>query len=118
MILVLENDEPLRRLVCRVLQAQGHDVLAAAAGSEARRLAEENTGRVKLLVTDVLLPDLPGPEVARALAPSFPGLRVLYLSGYSADLLESQGRLEPGAPFLQKPFRPDQLVSAVAAALA
>ena len=112
-ILVVEDQEPVRRLTRRVLEAQGYAVLAAADGPEALEVAERHTGTIHILVTDVVMPGMSGREVGRRLAAGRPGMRVLYVSGYADDLIVSHGVLEPGLSFLQKPFTPEALARRV-----
>jgi two-component system cell cycle sensor histidine kinase/response regulator CckA len=112
-ILVAEDDEALRALLRIGLEICGYNVLAAASGREALRLAALRDGPISLLITDVTMPGIDGPELARRLAARRPCLKVLLLSGYAPD----PARLDRGAAFLQKPFRPAQLVAKVRALL-
>jgi len=108
-ILVVEDDETIRNLVLKVLKGNGYTVLAAANGDEAERVAGQHRGRIHLLITDVVLPGLSGPEVARRLVTTRTDTRVLYLSGYTNDAVLRRGVLEAGVAFLQKPFTPGVL---------
>jgi len=108
-ILVVEDDETIRNLVLKVLKGNGYTVLAAANGDEAERVAGQHRGRIHLLMTDVVLPGLSGPEVARRLVTTRTDTRVLYLSGYTNDAVLRRGVLEAGVAFLQKPFTPGVL---------
>ena len=108
-VLVVEDQEPVRRLTRKVLELQGYAVLAAADGPEALRMAEHHSGIIHILVTDVVMPGMSGREVGRRLAAVRPEMRVLYLSGYADDSIVRHGVLEPGLSFLQKPFTPDSL---------
>jgi hypothetical protein len=108
-VLVAEDQEEVRKLTRRVLEARGYAVLAAANGSEALQLAEKHTGPIHLLVTDVIMPEMSGREVARLLAASRPEMKVLYLSGYADESIVHHGVLEPGIAFLQKPFTAEAL---------
>jgi CheY-like chemotaxis protein len=108
-ILVVEDDETIRNLVLKVLKGNGYTVLAAANGDEAERVAGQHRGRIHLLITDVVLPGLSGPEVARRLVTTRTDTRVLYLSGYTNDAILRRGVLEAGVAFLQKPFTPGVL---------
>jgi CheY-like chemotaxis protein len=102
----------VRALAARILGRQGYRVLEEASGPEAlARLATEP--RVDLLLTDVVLPGMSGPEFARAAMKLVPGAKVLYMSGYTRDAVVHSGRLEPGIALLEKPFTPDGLARQV-----
>jgi CheY-like chemotaxis protein len=96
-VLVAEDDPLVRGLLVNILWGDGYTVLEAADGPEAVRLGQEHAGPIDLLVSDVELPALRGPGVARVLQPLRPGMRVLLLSGYPLDALP------PGVAFLEKP---------------
>jgi CheY-like chemotaxis protein len=108
-ILVVEDQAEVRTLTRKVLEGRGYSVLVAAGGSEARGVAERHRGPIHLLLTDVIMPDMSGGEVARQLAQPRPETKVLYLSGYTDEAIVRHGVLEPGMAFLQKPFTPDAL---------
>lgn len=108
-ILVAEDDEVLRTLLQIALESCGYTVMASASGPAALELAERHAEPIALLVSDVTMPGMEGPELARRLAAVRPGLRVLLLSGYSLD----PALLDAGVDFLQKPFRPSALVARV-----
>jgi signal transduction histidine kinase/CheY-like chemotaxis protein len=112
-VLVVEDEEQLRSLMRRVLERCGYAVLAAAGGVEALRAAARQVGPIDLLVTDVVMPDMSGPEVARYLAAVRPGIRTLYVSGYTDPALAERMGLEASAPFLSKPFTPAMLAAKV-----
>jgi PAS domain S-box-containing protein len=112
-ILVVEDQEPVRRLTRKILESQGYGVLAAAGGPEALEMAERHAGTIHILVTDVVMPGMSGREVGRRLSAARPEMRVLYLSGYTDSSIVSHGVLEPGLAFLQKPFTPETLARRV-----
>ncbi len=112
-ILIAEDDPLVRTLARKVLQQAGYAVLVAAGGAEALRLADEHPGPVDLLVTDVVMPGMNGRELMRQLVRRRPGVRVLYLSGYSDEAVERHGVLDPGTAFMQKPFTPAALAAKV-----
>ncbi len=113
-VLVLEDDGPVRRFITDMLTCAGYRVLSAADANEAVQQAEE---RIDLLLSDVVLPNVSGPVCARRLAERFPGLRVLYMSGYlDPDVLRRLG-LEDDMPFLQKPFTGSVLRKVIAGVL-
>jgi two-component system, cell cycle sensor histidine kinase and response regulator CckA len=115
-VLVVEDERSVRRLVVSILESSGHQVLAAASGAEALAIIEDAHEPLDLLVTDVVLPDLSGPQVAEQLRSHDPRARVLLMSGYPGDLLDGQG-VDIAAPLLQKPFTPAMLLEAVQRAL-
>ena len=112
-VLVAEDDVQLRSLVGRCLQGRGYSVLEARDGAHALELAAAHIGPMHLLVTDVVMPNLSGRELAERLMESRPGLRVIFMSGYSTEAITRHGELAPGAMFLQKPVAPDALAQAV-----
>jgi two-component system cell cycle sensor histidine kinase/response regulator CckA len=112
-VLVAEDDVQLRSLVGRCLQGRGYSVLEACDGAHALEVAAAYDGPMHLLVTDVVMPNLSGRELAERLVESRPGLRVLFMSGYSSEAIARDGELTPGAMFLQKPVAPDALALAV-----
>jgi len=112
-ILLVEDQEEVRKLVRRMLEGRGYRVLVAASGHEALRLAEQQAGAIHLLVTDVVMPGMSGREVALLLAPTHPTMKVLYLSGYTDESVVRHGILEPGVAFLQKPFTAETLARKV-----
>ena len=109
-ILLVEDELVVRRLVAEILESNGYSVLQAGDGPSALELLRRHTGPLDLLVTDVVMPGMSGPEVAGAVAAMRPGTQVLYISGYTDSSIGHHGVLEPGIAFLQKPFdarRPD-----------
>ena len=112
-VLVAEDDPQLRALVCRCLLAGGYSVLEASDGAEALEVAASHIGALQLLVTDVVMPNVSGKELAERLLLLRPGLLVLFMSGYSDAAIARHGELTPGATFLQKPVAPDALMRAV-----
>jgi PAS domain S-box-containing protein len=112
-ILVVEDESAVRSLARDVLTRLGYEVLVASDGREAMRVADQCPGRIDLLVSDVVLPHLRGVEVADRLRARRPGLRVLYISGYTETAIVHDGQLDPGVDFLAKPFRPADLANRV-----
>jgi DNA-binding NtrC family response regulator len=108
-VLVVEDEEFVRELVCSHLSEQGYNVMCALDGFEALRKAKEHDGRIHLLVTDVIMPHMNGPELAAKLTAIRPDMKVLYVSGYSSNDMGSQGVLDPNVDLLQKPFTPQTL---------
>ncbi len=112
-ILVVENEAPVRELTRRMLEAKGYTVLTAAAPADALALVERHAAPIHLAVTDVVLPGMDGPELARRLEQAQPGLRVLFVSGYANEAIVHQGVLDPGVAYLPKPFTADALARKV-----
>jgi DNA-binding response OmpR family regulator len=109
-VLVVEDDPSVRRLAVDTLQHQGFRVDSAADGREAISLLEASTEPPDLVITDLVLPHLSGRTVRQTVETRFPGVPVLYISGYPGEAIESRGWLDEGVPFLQKPFSPRELV--------
>jgi CheY-like chemotaxis protein len=116
-ILVVEDEEAVRALVRRTLVARGYTVHDAASGHDALALHAALPAPVDLLLTDVVMPGLSGKALADALVARRPGLRVLYMSGYTEDEVVDRGVLRAGVRLLDKPFSSDALARAVRAAL-
>ena len=112
-ILVVEDDEAVRYLAKLALESSGFQVLTAADGPRALTAAGQFAGPLHLLVTDVVMPDMNGRELAEKLAPSHPGLKVLYISGYKDEVLLQQGVIPKEVSFLRKPFIPSALIAKV-----
>jgi PAS domain S-box-containing protein len=104
LLLVVEDEAPLRHLLARYLQSEGYTVLAAAGGPDALELLQQRGPEVRLLVTDLTMPKMGGRELAAHARSSFPNLKILYISGYSAAPPGSENPLGPGESYLQKPF--------------
>jgi CheY-like chemotaxis protein len=105
-ILVAEDESAVRELAGEVLRKCGYTVLAAVDGGDALRIAADHGGVIDLLLTDVVMPGINGQELAKRLTAQRPGLRVLYMSGYTDNVIAHNGILDPGTCFLQKPFTP------------
>ncbi len=117
-ILLVEDELSVRETTHRLLAANGYAVLAAGNADEARSLLRSLPGVIHLLLTDVIMPGDSGPTLAAELVGSHPGLRVLYMSGYTADELGPHGLARPDAPLLRKPFTVGQLTRRLRAVLA
>jgi len=109
LVLVVEDEDELRRLAVRELEERGYLVLAAANGVEALAVARSLERPVDLLVTDVVMPEMNGVELAESLVDLWPGLSVLFMSGHLDDGAMERHPLDPDADLLPKPFTPDQL---------
>jgi two-component system cell cycle sensor histidine kinase/response regulator CckA len=112
-ILLVEDQAPLRMLAEVVLTDRGHRVLVAGNGAAALELASSYKETIDLLVTDVVMPKMSGPELAALLNQSHPNTVVLYISGYNDQNLQTRGLIETGSAFLQKPFLPEALIHEV-----
>ncbi|HKZ78552.1 MAG TPA: response regulator [Pyrinomonadaceae bacterium] len=110
-ILIVEDEEMVRKLARDILEDRGYRVLVAATGEQALRICDGNGNDIHLLLTDVIMPTMNGKVLAERT--SRPGLRVLYMSGYTDDVIVRHGVLEPGTNFLEKPFTPDALARKV-----
>jgi signal transduction histidine kinase len=108
-VLLVEDETPLRKLISQVLKSAGHRVLEAAGGDEAIALSVRHSGPIELLVTDVVMPGMNGPELVAKLRARRPNMTILYMSGYDNDLVDRR-TLENTASFLQKPFSPRALL--------
>jgi two-component system, cell cycle sensor histidine kinase and response regulator CckA len=116
-ILLCEDEELVRRLVEQVLTARGYVVLATGGPREALARAAAHAGPIHALVTDVIMPDMPGPDLARRLQALRPGLPTLFVSGYTAETVRGRGGLPIGSAFLEKPFDHTELLHTVRALL-
>src|SRR3954454_16760578 len=112
-ILLVEDETVVRQLVAEILENSGYTVMQAGDGPSALELLRRHTGTLELLVSDVVMPGMSGPEVAQAVTSMRPGTLVLYISGYTDSAIGHHGVLEPGIAFLQKPFSADDLTSKV-----
>ncbi|MDX9973215.1 MAG: PAS domain S-box protein, partial [FCB group bacterium] len=112
-ILVAEDEDIVRSLVCRVLRRQGYTVLETSSGAEALAVIKGHTGPLDLLVSDVIMPGMYGPELAAHALRHRPDLRVIFMTGHADRFLAEIGSAEGAAPILPKPFTPDQLATLV-----
>jgi len=108
-ILLVEDEPAILKLGQRMLERLGYHVLAASGPGEALRLAEYYAGTIHLLLTDVVMPDMNGRDLAKRLLTFYPDLRLLFMSGYTADVIAHHGVLDEGVLFLQKPFSKAEL---------
>jgi len=112
-ILLVEDEPAVRELAQMVLSERGYNVIEAHTPEEAERLAGNNGSEIHLLLTDIVMPGTSGRELAKRLTGRYPNLRVLYMSGYTYNVIAQDGTLEEGISFLQKPFTPQVLLEKV-----
>jgi CheY-like chemotaxis protein len=112
-ILLVEDEDQVRRLARLILEKHGYRVFEASNGEDAIRIIDLYSGRLDLLVTDVVMPGIDGRDVARAVKAQFPKVKVLYLSGYTSDAVVRHGILHHEVAFLQKPFSAASLAAKV-----
>ena len=112
-ILVVEDEAALRMVVCRMLTSAGYQVLDAETGAAALAISERHSGPIDLLLTDVVMPQMLGKELAGRLVVSRPGTPVLYMSGYARPVLASHGTLDSDVVLLEKPFTRTDLLRTV-----
>lgn len=110
-ILLAEDEAPLRELGVTILSQAGYRVVSADDSDALKTLVAQHPGKIDLLVTDVVMPGMSGPELVRIAKQRWPGIRVLYMSGYADDELQE---LDRDAGFLQKPFTPQELTAKIA----
>ncbi len=112
-ILLVEDEPSVRLLVRTTLESNGYQVLEATNGAEALLIGEQHQGRIHFLLTDLVMPGISGRVLAEQLVPRRPELKVLFLSGYTDDVVVRHGALDANMAFLQKPFTPDALARKV-----
>jgi signal transduction histidine kinase len=110
-VLVVEDDESVRKLAREFLKIKGYTVLEARNAAQAIQIIQEYTGPIHLMLTDVVMPGLKGGELVEHVTNLRPDMRVLYMSAYTEDAILSFGILQPGTNFIEKPFSPDELAS-------
>ena len=112
-ILVVEDEAVILKLTTRFLQNQGYTVLGACTVKQAMELVEKHGDDLHLLLTDVIMPEMNGPDLAKKISARYPHLKCLFMSGYTADIIASQGVLAEGTHFIQKPFSKKDLTDKV-----
>ncbi|MCE9532183.1 MAG: PAS domain S-box protein [Planctomycetes bacterium] len=112
-ILLVEDDEGVRALALMSLKMHGYNVLATADGNDALRVAKSHCGLLHLILTDVVMPNVSGPELIVKIKTDFPGVKVLFMSGYTDDVVVRHGLIEADVAFIQKPYTPQGLARKV-----
>lgn len=116
-VLVVEDEPEIQRFIARVLAPEGFLVLTAGDAAQALEICRQHPGRIDLLLSDVIIPDMNGPELALRLQTLRPEMRVLFISAYDDGLLKQNFGLHPAAAFLAKPFGAERLLQKVRSVL-
>jgi CheY-like chemotaxis protein len=116
-ILLVEDEPAILKMTTKMLERLGYTVIGAATPGEAIRLARENTGRIDLLMTDVVMPEMNGRDLAENILSIYPGIKRLFMSGYTANVIAHHGVLDAGVHFIQKPFSRKDLAARVREAI-
>ena len=116
-ILIVEDEDAILELLQAMLLQLGYSVVTASSPSRALALARQHDGRIHLLITDVVMPEMNGRELARQITALYPQIRLLFMSGYTANVIAHQGVLEQGVQFIQKPFSMQEIAARVDTAL-
>ncbi|MGB3223014.1 MAG: PAS domain S-box protein [Desulforhopalus sp.] len=109
-VLLVEDEPAILRMTMTMLEREGFTVMGAGTPGEAIRLAEEYTGHIDLLMTDVVMPEMNGRDLGEKITSLYPGIKILYMSGYPANIIAQQGVLDDGVAFIQKPFSKADMV--------
>ena len=117
-ILLVEDEPSLLQIVKRMLERLGYAVLVASSAAMAIQLAKEHHAAIDLVLTDVVMPGMNGRELVKRMLPEFPGIKLLFMSGYTADVIALHGVIDEGVQFIQKPFTIPELAIKVHAAIA
>jgi PAS domain S-box-containing protein len=110
-VLLVEDDKALRAVACRVMRKHGYQVIEAQDGREALEICGRSDGRIHIVVTDMVMPEMSGAELAQRIEARHPGIKVLLMSGYTRDATVRQSIMYEGSGFIEKPFTPDDLAA-------
>lgn len=108
-VLVVDDEEMVRRLAARILKGNGYQVLEAGSGQDAVQLLQRASQQIDGVLTDVAMPGLNGRQLGETIFRCWPRVRVLYMSGFPAQRILDEGALDPASPFIQKPFTAEEL---------
>jgi len=108
-ILLVEDEEMVRKLARHILEVIGYNVLEAESGGEAMEVCKDHNGAVHLLLTDVVMPRMSGPQLGKEVIKMWPDIGILYMSGHTANVIARHDVREDSVPFLHKPFSPEAL---------
>ena len=108
-VLVVDDEEMVRKLAARMLAGQGYKVLEASGGDVAVRLLQRAAHRIDGVLTDLAMPGLDGRRLGETISRCWPSVRVIYMSGFPAKRMVNEGQLDPNEPFVQKPFTAEEL---------
>ncbi len=117
-VLVVDDEEMVRRLAVRILLGEGYHVLDAGGGNEAVRVLQRGSQRIDAVLTDIAMPGLGGRQLGETIFRCWPSVRVVFMSGFPMRRMIDEGALDPASPFIQKPFTRDQLTRKVREVLA
>jgi DNA-binding NtrC family response regulator len=112
-ILIVEDNDEVRKVTGRILRMQGFKVLEASNPNAAFSTCNQHEGPIHLMITDVVMPDMNGPDLAKRIISQYPEMKVLYMSGYVKNFISYQGILEEGIEYIQKPFTVNDLAKKV-----
>ena len=112
-ILLVEDEDAVRRLAKRILEGSGYRVIEARDGAAGLMAAGAHSGTIDMVLTDVVMPGMSGQELSSRMVALRPGVKVLYVSGYAEDAVKEHGKLLPNTAFLQKPLSPAALINKV-----
>ncbi len=116
-VLVVDDEEMVRRLATRMLLGEGYQVLEASGGAEAVRMLQRAAHQIDGVLTDLAMPGLAGRQLGATISSCWPQVRVIYMSGFPAARMVSDDALDPNVPFVQKPFTGEQLTRTIGEAL-
>lgn len=117
-VLLVEDEEPVRTIARRILERDGYTVIEACDGNDALARAAQYAGEINMVVTDMVMPELSGRAFADRFSVLYPGIPVLFISGYPDNEILRRGPLAPRTSFLAKPFTPERLMYAVSSMMA
>ena len=112
-ILIVEDEEEVRKLAGKILERQGYRILETFNGDDALLACERCKGPIHLMLADIIMPGMSGSELAKVLKPLYPEIKILYMSGYTDNAIVRHGVLEKGVNYIQKPFTMEGLVRKV-----